>query len=61
MCGPGCDMGQADDPVFRLYVLVFLLDLMSEHGHAFNGAERPSPWEARSSLRKAFEDGLSLV
>jgi len=32
--------GQSDDPVFRLYVSAFLLDLMSEHGHRFNRNER---------------------
>ncbi len=53
--------GQSDDAVFRLYVLVFLLDLMSEHGYTFNGNERPSSDEARASLKRAFEDGLSLV
>jgi len=32
--------GQPDDQVFRLYVAVFLLDLMAEHGQVFNGNER---------------------
>jgi aminoglycoside phosphotransferase (APT) family kinase protein len=53
--------GESDDSVFRLYVLVFLLDLMSEHGQTFNGNERAWPSEARSSLRRAFEDGLRLT
>jgi aminoglycoside phosphotransferase (APT) family kinase protein len=53
--------GGSDDSVFRLYVLVFLLDLMSEHGQTFNGNERLWPSEARSSLRRAFEDGLRLI
>jgi aminoglycoside phosphotransferase len=53
--------GALDDAVFRLYVLVFLLNLMSEHGHAFNGNERPSSTAARASLRNAFADGLRRV
>jgi hypothetical protein len=52
---------ESDDSVFRLYVLIFLLDLMSEHGQTFNGNERPWPSEARSSLRRAFENGLRLI
>jgi aminoglycoside phosphotransferase len=52
---------QSDDSIFRLYVVLFLLDLMSEHGQTFNGNERPASSEARSSLQKAFEDGLSHV
>jgi hypothetical protein len=32
---------QTDDPVFWLYVSAFLLDLMSEHGHRFNGMNTP--------------------
>jgi aminoglycoside phosphotransferase (APT) family kinase protein len=52
---------QPDDPTFRLYVSLFLLDLMAEHGQMFNGNERPSDAEARASLRRAFEDGLRLA
>jgi hypothetical protein len=51
----------ADDRVFRLYVSLFLLDLISEHGHVFNGNERPSTPEARAALRRAFECNLALV
>jgi aminoglycoside phosphotransferase len=47
-----------DDPTFRLYVALFLLDLMAEHGHLFNGNERPSVPEERDSLRQAFQDSL---
>jgi aminoglycoside phosphotransferase len=50
--------GQSDDSVFRLYVLVFLLDLMSEHGQTFNGNERSLPG---ASLRSAFKEGLHLI
>jgi aminoglycoside phosphotransferase len=50
--------GQPDDAVFRLYVSIFLLDLMSEHGQAFNGNERRSTPETRAALRHAFEESL---
>jgi aminoglycoside phosphotransferase (APT) family kinase protein len=51
----------ADDRVFRLYVTVFLLDLMAEHGQAFNGNERPSSPEVRAHLCRAFKSSLELV
>jgi aminoglycoside phosphotransferase len=47
--------GQTDDSVFWLYVAAFPLDLMSEHGHRFNGNEHPSTPGARRSLSLAFE------
>jgi hypothetical protein len=50
-----------DDQTFRLYVALFLLDLMAEHGQMFNGNERPSVPEARASLREAFLDSLRLA
>jgi hypothetical protein len=50
-----------DDQTFRLYVSLFLLDLMAEHGQVFNGNERPSFPQARASLRRAFEDSLRLI
>jgi aminoglycoside phosphotransferase len=53
--------GQSDDPVFRLYVSAFLLDLMSEHGQTFNGNERPSTAAARRSLRLAFEACIARI
>ena len=48
--------GQTDDAVFRCYVTVFLLDLMSEHGQTFNGNARPSAARARAALARAFDD-----
>jgi hypothetical protein len=51
----------ADDQIFRLYVSLFLLDLMSEHGHVFNGNQCPSPSEARGLLRRAFEYNLTFA
>jgi aminoglycoside phosphotransferase len=53
--------GQADDRIFRLYVSLFLLDLMSEHGQALNNNRRPSTPDARAKLRRAFERNLALV
>jgi hypothetical protein len=50
-----------DDQIFRLYVSLFLLDLMAEHGQVFNGNECPSIPEARASLRQAFQNNLRLA
>ncbi len=46
--------GHRDDHLFRLYVALFLLDLMSEHGHVFNGNEKPSTPEARAVMLDAL-------
>jgi aminoglycoside phosphotransferase len=46
--------GYADDEPFRLYVALFLLDLMAEHGQVFNGNERPSTPEGREQLLGAM-------
>lgn len=51
--------GQSDDLIFRLYVTFFILDLMSEHGHSFNGNIGPSTPEARAALWRAFEASAS--
>ncbi len=53
--------GLDDDPLFRLYVTLFLFDLMSEHGQSFNGNQRPSDPTARAILLQAFEDSLQLL
>lgn len=53
--------GKADDPTFRLYVALFLFDLMAEHGQVFNGNQTPSTPEARAGLLLAFEDSLRLA
>ena len=52
---------QLDNPTFRLYVSLFLLDLMAEHRQMSNGNERPSAPGARASLLQAFEDSLRLA
>lgn len=49
-----CAAGQKDDRVFQLYVAIYLLDLMGEHGQAFNGNERPSDPDDRAALLRAF-------
>jgi hypothetical protein len=46
---------QSDDRIFRLYVSLFLLDLMSEHGQTFNGNMVRSTPKAHAELRRAFE------
>ena len=51
----------ADDRLFRLYVTLFLLDLMSEHGQVFNGNQRPSSPEARAALQYAFDSSVALI
>jgi len=46
------------DTLFALYIVVFLLDLMSEHGQVFNGNEKPSSREARERLQARLEAEL---
>ena len=53
--------GQADDRVFQLYVAIFLLDLMSEHGHDFNGNQRQSSPEVRHGMLRTFRAILDTV
>ncbi len=48
--------GHSDDRLFRLYVALFLVDLMGEHGQRFNGNERPSTPRARQLLLQAFQE-----
>jgi aminoglycoside phosphotransferase (APT) family kinase protein len=51
--------GQKNDRLFQLYVAIFLLDLMGEHGHALNGNERPSAPDDRAALLRAFRRRVS--
>lgn len=44
----------ADDHVFRTYVSLFLLDLMSEHGQVFSGNEGPSNVDRRNARSSAI-------
>lgn len=50
--------GQAQDGLFQLYVSVFLLDFMSEHGTTFNGNEAPSDMAGRAKLLELFAQSL---
>jgi aminoglycoside phosphotransferase len=53
--------GATDDAIFRLYVNLFVLDLMSEQGHVFNGARlTPSP-ALRASLLRAYRESFDAV
>ena len=53
--------GLVDDPLFRLYVALFLFDFMSEHGQIFNGNPRESSLEARARLLGLFEAAVARV
>ena len=53
--------GLSDDRLFRLYVTLFLLDLMAEHGQVFNGNQRPSSPQARAELERSFNGSLRLA
>jgi len=53
--------GLEDDRVFRLYVTLFLLDLMSEHGQVFKCNEHPSSPDGRAALHRAFVASLAGV
>jgi aminoglycoside phosphotransferase len=50
-----------DDRVFGLYIALFLLELMSEHGHLFNGNNRASTPAARAALLHSFEVRLAAI
>jgi aminoglycoside phosphotransferase len=53
--------GLADDRLFRMYVMLFLLDLMSEHGQVFNGNQRSSSLEDRAALQQTFDRSVALL
>ena len=53
--------GYQDDQTFRLYVALFLVDFMSEHGQRFNGNEQPSTSVARAMLLKIFTQAIKHV
>ena len=50
--------GLADDRLFRLYVAVFLVDFMAEHGQVFNGNQQSSSPAARAHLGAVFATAL---
>lgn len=49
------------DRIFRLYVALFIVDFMSEHGQAFNGNVLTSSAERRNRLLRIFTDQLRLM
>ncbi|HEY9217946.1 MAG TPA: aminoglycoside phosphotransferase family protein [Phenylobacterium sp.] len=53
--------GAADDDLFRLYVVLFLVDFMSEHALAFNGNRAASSKDARAALEQVFRRALQDV
>jgi aminoglycoside phosphotransferase (APT) family kinase protein len=53
--------GMRDDRLFQFYVALFLLDLMGEHGHVFNGNDSPSTPAVRASLLQAFHERLAAI
>ncbi len=52
---------ERDDQIFRLYVVPFLVDFMSEHGQAFNGNVQASSAEERSRLLRIFAEQLQRL
>jgi aminoglycoside phosphotransferase len=50
-----------DDALFRLYVALFVVGFMSEHGKAFNGNPLPSSAEQRARLNHVFGDCLRRI
>ncbi len=50
--------GFSDDHIFRLYVALYLLDFMSEHGQRFNDNGVASSEVERMKLEKIFLDNL---
>ena len=53
--------GLRADRIFRLYVALFIVDFMSEHGQAFNENLPPSSRDARDRLLGVFAEQLRLV
>jgi len=50
--------GWRDDALFRLYVALFLVDFMGEHGQDFNGNRVASTPETRAHLTATFAHAL---
>ena len=53
--------GYERDALFWLYVAVFVVDFMSEHGQQFNGNQRPSSEQQRQHLLALFKDAAERV
>jgi aminoglycoside phosphotransferase len=52
---------QPIDRIFQLYVALFLVDFMSEHGQEFNGNVVPSSPDCRSRLLAVFAESLRCI
>jgi aminoglycoside phosphotransferase len=50
-----------NDHIFRLYVAVFLVDFMSEHGQEFNGNVLTSSADCRNRLLRVFAEYLRCI
>ena len=53
--------GHQDDRIFQLYVALFLVGFMSEHGHSFNGNPRTSTEQERANLLRVFDAALTRI
>jgi aminoglycoside phosphotransferase (APT) family kinase protein len=53
--------GYRYDKIFQLYVALFIVDFMSEHGQAFNGNVLASLPERRKRLLRIFTEQLRLM
>jgi aminoglycoside phosphotransferase len=49
------------DRIFRLYVALFIVDFMSEHGREFNGNVPPSSADRRNKLLRVFTEYLQCA
>jgi aminoglycoside phosphotransferase len=52
---------QPIDRMFRLYVALFLVDFMSEHGQEFNGNAMPLSADCRKRLLGVFAESLRCI
>lgn len=50
-----------DDRIFRIYVALFIVDFMSEHGQSFNDNHRASSRDERDRLLRNFAERLQLA
>jgi aminoglycoside phosphotransferase len=50
-----------NDRIFRLYVALFIVDFMSEHGQEFNGNPMPSSADRRNRLLRIFTEHLQHI
>ena len=50
-----------NDRIFRIYVALFLVDFMSEHGQEFNRNVKPSSADCRKRLLRVFAESLRCI